>query len=183
MRFSPSILLAAAYAATSVSAAAVEVEPGLFMESFADGEIEVNPNVTIGDAMGDGSSTGLTKRGHEECWGNQLTTLQNQQAYEDDCDNLIDSLGRSSRTDLFRPGTTVTYRTGASRCKIIVRNESNCFTQAVPYAWTSAAGRDTLNSCPSLTQCSGWGYIHNIRTLAYIVEPFELAPPAYSPRC
>ncbi|KAJ2976324.1 hypothetical protein NQ176_g5021 [Zarea fungicola] len=184
MRFVPSILLAAAYAATSVTAAAaVEVEPGLFMQSFADGEIEVDPNVTIGDAIEDGSSTGLTKRGHEQCWGNQLTTTQNQEAYEDDCENLIAAMAASTRVELIQPQTTIIYRTTSFRCKIIVRNESTCTIQAVGLRTSAAAARDTLNQCPSLDECSGWGYINNINTLAYILEPFSVAPPAYSPRC
>ncbi|KAJ2983219.1 hypothetical protein NQ176_g851 [Zarea fungicola] len=186
MRFTPSILLAAGYAAAGVTAspastAAVEIAPGLFMETHEFGEVALDSSRSIGDAPADG---GLTKRQHVDCWDNHMTVRQNQEAYEDDCDNLIEGLRRrSSTTRQLNPNSSLTYRTDSFRCKIIVRNQSSCSRKTLVDSWAGADGRNTLNNCPSLSQCSGWGYVNNDPQLVYIIEPYEVSPPAYSPRC
>lgn len=184
MRFIPSILLAAAYTATGVAASpastAVEIEPGLFMQIYEFGEVSLDSNISIGDAPADG---GLTKRAHVDCWDNHMTTHQNQEAYEDDCDSLIQALSQRSNTRLLRMQQSFLYRTQNARCKITVRNQSSCAVKVVADAWAASNARDTLNRCPNLSQCSGWGMLNNDRDLVYILEPYEVAPPTYSPRC
>ncbi|KAJ2984059.1 hypothetical protein NQ176_g251 [Zarea fungicola] len=182
MRFVPSIVLATVVAATGAvaSPAATEIEPGLFMETFDFGQIDLDTSVSIGDETGS-----LAKRQHEQCWDNHLTTRQNQEAYEDDCDNLISDLENSPRTQLLQPLQTIVFRTNQSRCKVVVRNQSKCHAKIITNQSVGRAAKETLNECISLTQCSGWGYLGAAKDnpLVYIVEPLEVAPPTYSPRC
>lgn len=184
MRFTPSVFLAAAYAATGVAAStasAVEIAPGIFMETHEFGEVALDSNMSIGDAPADGS---LTKRQHVDCWDNHMTVRQNQEAYEDDCDNLVEGLRRrSNNARQLNPNSSVVFRTEHYRCKIIVRNQSSCVRKTLVDSWAGADGRNTLNNCPSLSQCSGWGYVNNDQLLIYIIEPWEVSPPTYSPRC
>ncbi|KAJ2975701.1 hypothetical protein NQ176_g5377 [Zarea fungicola] len=185
MRSVPSILLAVAYTATGIAASpastAVEIEPDLFMTTYEFGQMALNSSFSIGGGSADAS---LTKRTHEQCWDNHLTAHQNQQDYEDDCDILIEGLRRASRrTRELEPKNSILYATSRSRCKIIVRNQSSCITKTLVDSWVGADARDTLNHCPNLSQCSGWGLVNNDRDLIYMLEPYEVAPPTYSPRC
>ncbi|KAJ2982628.1 hypothetical protein NQ176_g1266 [Zarea fungicola] len=182
MRLIQSIALAMAFTATGTTAApdaATEIEPGLFEQVFDAGELVVDSSISIGDA----SVAGLAKRKHEQCWDNHLTTRQNQEAYEEDCDNLIFTLQNSPRTQLLQAGQAVQYSTPSQRCKVIIRNQSSCTVKIVVNKWAGDNAKTTLNECISLTQCSGWGYISNDQKLTYIVEPFQVAPPTYSPTC
>ncbi|KAJ2982013.1 hypothetical protein NQ176_g1664 [Zarea fungicola] len=183
MRFTPSILLAAGYVATGIAASpasTVEIAPGLFMETYEFGEIALDSNRSIGDGLANG---GLTKRQHVDCWDNHITVRQNQEAYEDDCDGLIEGLRRRPSTRQLNPQQSILYKTQHSRCKIIVRNQSSCVRKTLVDSWAGADARDTLNNCPNLRECSGWGYVNNDQQLIYIIEPYEVAPPTYSPRC
>ncbi|KAJ2984048.1 hypothetical protein NQ176_g240 [Zarea fungicola] len=138
MLFILSILFAAAYTATGVVASpastAVEIGPGLFMETYDFGEMALDSNVSVGGAPADG---GLAKRAHVDCWDNHMTVRQNQEAYEDDCELLIEGIRRRSSTRQLAPRQSVL----------------------------------------------GWGMLNNDRDLVYILEPYEVAPPTYSPRC
>jgi hypothetical protein len=129
----------------------------------------------------------LSKRQHEECWDNHITIRQKQEAYENDCEVLYASMERSHTTISFAPKQSLDFRTSHRICKLTVRNqqEDGCGvkTQSVNRATIGKALEDTLSSCSSLAQNSGWGYITGKPNLVYIVEPDQIAPPSYSPSC
>ncbi|KAJ2973142.1 hypothetical protein NQ176_g6773 [Zarea fungicola] len=186
MRFTQTALsmaLAATCVIASSDPTATKTEQvEIFVEEYADGEMVVDTSFVL--PSGGNGTEHLEAREHHECWGNGLHTRQNQEAYEDDCEAIIRGL-RNMRTQRnLTPLSSLTYRTGSGRCKVIVRNESRCHTTGFSDLVVANAAEDTLNHCSSLTQCSGWGYVFTVdRELIYIVEPFEYAPPTYSPRC
>lgn len=154
--------------------------PGLVTQYFEHGESPVDTSFSIGHGAGS-----LQKRRHAECWDNYRTSVAGQDAYRKDCNRLVKKLGKSRTSQVLHTNGQVVFSTPSKICKITVRNQSSC--EVVRFYDTAAgiAGRETLRRCPKPDQQAGWGYVGDSLTsqLVYIVEPYELAPPAYSPYC
>lgn len=149
---------------------------------LANDEMEVDPSFSIG---GDTEAGQLQKRRHVECWDNFITGTARQNAYERDCERLVRQLGSSDKSQTLEPGKSARFETTTKLCKIIVRNQSTCHRKRVYDTAVGIAGRQTLDACALDTQNSGWGFLGEAtdEETVYIMEPYTLVPPSYSPRC
>lgn len=181
MHLIQTILLPAIFSIAGVTATPIsDATPGLIVEYSGPGQMAVNETISIGGTPG----TGLQKRVHQECYSNYITIRSKQEAYIDDCKNLIAALGRSTNLRKLYAKGQYAFKTNQKICKIIVRNQSSC--GYVEFAETAVAinADNTISKCNSFAQHSGWGYMNNKDTqFVYIVEPYQLAPPTYSPYC
>ncbi|KAJ2978882.1 hypothetical protein NQ176_g3572 [Zarea fungicola] len=158
--------------ATSLAPGVYESD-GLIVTVYGPGEMAVDETRYIDTTKG---------ARHEQCWDNHLSS-RDQEAYEDDCYALLDSLSRSSATNYLNPGLSWSFTTSQNRCRATVRNESNCRSFIVPRRDLASNGWTTYDHCASLSQRSGWGWFAHNAELMYWLEPVQAAPPAYSPRC
>jgi hypothetical protein len=154
-----------------------DADDKLIIKTFSGSELKTDPNLIIGDKHK------LQKREHQDCWDNHLSTSF-AEAYEHDCERLIETMARNPRSQLLHAGQSVVFHTHDKRCKIVVRNQSTCHLKTPFIITIGIAARDTLTTCASLTELSGWGYVTTTdHDLVYIIEPYEIAPPRYSPSC
>lgn len=155
--------------------------PGHFMQSFTPGEAVVDTSISTDRE----ASHGLQKRAHAACYPNRLTARRMQDILLDDCKTLVQRLQRSTASHVLHTRQQIEFTTDQQRCKVVLRNQSTCEVTRVYETAVGIAAGETLNRCSSPSERSGWGFIGNPTTsqLIYILEPYDLPPPTYSPAC
>ncbi|KAB5511742.1 hypothetical protein GE09DRAFT_1267840 [Coniochaeta sp. 2T2.1] len=150
---------------------------GIIATLYQPGELPVNETWYLNPPPD------VMRREHAQCWYNHIGSTAYQEAYEDDCLELILALEYSDRTVILNAGTTWAFTTSQGRCRVGMRNESTCRNFIVPRRDLARNAGKTYDTCPSLNQRSGFGYFIANSEIIYWLEPVEAAPPAYSPRC